>query len=121
MGLSEMHEYGYSWDEMLPLTKDRASELFGEDVSVYQLYSDGSETLVEDRAALQAHDGLFGVQKDDWSAYLEFQSMKQELEESEPNREAQLYMVMRTGLASTSLKIRRKQGISVLWRWTILK
>ncbi len=90
VGLSQMHEYGYSWDEMLPLTKDRASELFGEDVSVYQLHADGSETLVEDRAALQGHDGMFGVEKSDWSAYLEYQSMKQELEDSEPNREAQL-------------------------------
>ena len=90
VGLSQMHEYGYSWDEMLPLTKDRASELFGEDVSVYQLHADGSETLVEDKAALQGHDGLFGVEKGDWSAYLEYQSMKQELEDSEPNREAQL-------------------------------
>lgn len=90
VGLSQMHEYGYSWDEMLPLTKDRASELFGEDVSVYQLHADGSETLVKDRAALQEHDGLFGVEKSDWSAYLEYQSMKQELEDSEPNREAQL-------------------------------
>ena len=90
VGLSQMHEYGYSWDEMLPLTKDRASELFGEDVSVYQLHADGSETLVEDKAALQGHDGLFGVEKSDWNAYLEYQSMKQELEDSEPNREAQL-------------------------------
>ena len=90
VGLSEMHEYGYSGDEMLPLTKDMASELFGEDVSVYQLHADGSETLVEDRAALQEHDGLFGVEKDDWNAYKEYQSMKQELEDSEPNREAQL-------------------------------
>lgn len=90
VGLSEMHEYGYSWDEMLPLTKDRALELFGEDVAVYQLHADGSETLVEDSAALQGHDGLFGVEKGDWSAYLEYQTMKQELAESEPNREAQL-------------------------------
>ena len=90
VGLSEMHEYGYSWDEMLPLTKDMASELFGEDVSVYQLHADGSETLVEDRAALQEHDGLFGVEKGDWNAYKEYLSMKQELEDSEPNREAQL-------------------------------
>lgn len=88
-GLSQMHEYGYSWDEMLPLTKDRALELFREDVSVYQLHADGSETLVEDRAALQGHDGLFGVEKSDWNAYLEYQSMKQELEDSEPSREAQ--------------------------------
>ena len=90
VGLSEMHEYGYSWDEMLPLTKDMASELFGEDVSVYQLHADGSETIVEDRAALQEHDGLFGVEKGDWNAYKEYRSMKQELEDSEPNREAQL-------------------------------
>ncbi|MDE7249489.1 MAG: nucleotidyltransferase, partial [Lachnospiraceae bacterium] len=90
VGLSEMHEYGYSWNEMLPLTKDRASELFEEDVAVYQLHADGSETLVEDKEVLQGHDGLFGVQKDDWSAYLEYQSMKQELAESAPNREAQL-------------------------------
>ena len=90
VGLSEMHEYGYSWDEMLPLTKDMASELFGADISVYQLHADGSETLVEDRAALQEHDGLFGVEKGDWNAYKEYQSMKQELEDSEPNREAQL-------------------------------
>ena len=90
VGLSQMHEYGYSWDEMLPLTKDRATELFREDVSVYQLHADGSETLVEDRAALQEHDGLFGVEKNDWNAYKEYQSMKQELEDREPNREAQL-------------------------------
>ena len=90
VGLSEMHEYGYSWNEMLPLTRDKASELFGEDVAVYQLHADGSETLVEDRAALQGHEGLFGVEKSDWNAYLEYQSMKQELEDSEPNREAQL-------------------------------
>ncbi|WP_330642192.1 YodL domain-containing protein [Hominisplanchenecus murintestinalis] len=39
---------------------------------------------------MQEHDGLFGVEKGDWNAYKEYQSMKQELEDSEPNREAQL-------------------------------
>ena len=90
IGLSEMHEYGYSWNEMLPLTKDKATELFGEDVAVYQLHEDGSETLIEDLEELKEHEGIFGVEKDDWSAYLEHQSMKQELEESPVNREAQL-------------------------------
>lgn len=90
IGLSEMHEYGYSWNEMLPLTKDKATELFGEDVAVYQLHEDGSEMLIEDLEELKEHEGIFGVEKDDWSAYLEHQSMKQELEESPANREAQL-------------------------------
>ena len=92
IGLSEMHEYGYSWNEMLPLTKDKATELFGEDVAVYQLHEDGSETLIEDSEELKEHKGIFGVEKDDWSAYLEHQSMKQELEESPANREAQLLL-----------------------------
>ena len=90
IGLSEMHEYGYCWNEMLPLTKDKATELLGEDVAVYQLHEDGSETLIEDLEELKEHEGIFGVEKDDWSAYLEHQSMKQELEESPANREAQL-------------------------------
>ena len=85
VGLSEMHEYGYLWNEMLPLTKERASELFEEGMEVYLLHSDGSETLAEDWGAVQGHDGLFGVEQGDWSAYLE-----QGLEEDAPSREMQL-------------------------------
>ena len=90
VGLSEMHEYGYTWAEMLPLTQERAEELFKEDVAVYQLHEDGSETILEDIEDLQAHKGMFGVEKDDWNAYMEHQTMKNELEESSANREAQL-------------------------------
>ena len=53
---------------------------------MYQLHEDGSETLIEDLEELKEHEGIFGVEKDDWSAYLEHQSMKQELEESPANR-----------------------------------
>ena len=90
VGISEMHEYGYTWAEMLPLTQERAAELFREDVAVYQLHADGSETVIEDMEELQAHKGMFGVEKDDWNAYLEHQTMREELEESSANREAQL-------------------------------
>ena len=85
VGLSEMHQYGYLWNEMLPLTKERASELFEEGMEVYLLHSDGSETLAEDWGAVQGHDGLFGVEQDDWSAYLE-----QGLEEDAPSPEMRL-------------------------------
>lgn len=90
VGILEMHEYGYTWAEMLPLTQERAAELFREDVAVYQLHEDGSETVIEDMEELQAHKGMFGVEKDDWNAYLEHQIMREELEESSANREAQL-------------------------------
>ena len=90
VGISEMHEYGYTWAEMLPLTQERAAELFREDIAVYQLHADGSETVIEDMEELQVHKGMFGVEKDDWNAYLEHQTMREELEESFANREAQL-------------------------------
>ncbi len=90
VGLSEMHEYGYTWAEMLPLTQERAEELFKEDVAVYQLHKDGSETMIEDMEDLQAHKGMFGVEKEDWNAYLEHQTMKNELEESSANKESLL-------------------------------
>ena len=48
IGLSEMREYGYTWNEMLPLTQEKALELFVHDLPVYLLHNDGSETTVED-------------------------------------------------------------------------
>ncbi len=90
VGLSEMHDYGYKWEEMLPLTKEKAAELFKEDVTVYQLHVDGSETVIEDMEELEGHGGLFGIEKGDWERYVEHQSMREELEESSTNKEAQL-------------------------------
>lgn len=63
IGLTEMYEYGYSWDEMLPLTKERATEFFQNDVEIYQLHVDGAETLIEDMEDIEAHGGIFGVEK----------------------------------------------------------
>lgn len=33
---------------------------------MYQLHEDGSETLIEDLEELKEHEGIFGVEKDDW-------------------------------------------------------
>lgn len=68
--LSEMHAYGYTRDRMLPLREGRAADLFNAGVAVYRLYPDDSETRIEVAAAFEGHDGLFGVEKDDWDAYL---------------------------------------------------
>ena len=90
IGLSEMHEYGYTWNEMLPLTQERASELFEHDLPVYLLHEDGSETTVEDRKQITEHKGIFGIEKGDWENEKNLRAMLGELEESSANREAQL-------------------------------
>ena len=66
VSVADMHEYGYGWSGMLPLTKNKAEELFGQDITIYKLYTDGSESTIEDSKELLQHDGLFGVEKLEW-------------------------------------------------------
>lgn len=90
VGVSEMQEYGYTWNEMLPLTQERALELLDDDLPVYLLHTDGSETTVSDRKQITEHDGMCGIEKGDWLNERKLQMMQEELSESDSNREAQL-------------------------------
>ncbi len=63
--------FGYTDDNMLPLTKSRAAELFVQDIPVYCIYTDNSESLIETPEALRQHDGMFGIEKADWAKALE--------------------------------------------------
>ena len=74
IGLSEMREYGYQWDEMLPLTQEKALELFGHDLHVYLLHTDGTESLAESRERIEEHEGIFGVEKETWNKALKQQT-----------------------------------------------
>ena len=90
VGISEMQEYGYTWNEMLPLTQERALELFDHDLPVYLLHTDGSETTVSDRKQIIEHEGMCGIEKGDWQNERKLLMMQEELTESNSNREAQL-------------------------------
>lgn len=90
IGLSEMREYGYTWNEMLPLTQERALELFDHDLSVHLLQADGTETMVEDRKQIVEHNGIFGIEKGDWENEKKLRAMFTELEESAAGKEKQL-------------------------------
>lgn len=90
IGLSEMREYGYTWNEMLPLTQEKALELFDHDLPVYLLHNDGSETTVDDRKQIMEHEGIFGIEKGDWENERKLCSMQAELSDNQINKEAQL-------------------------------
>ena len=90
ISISEMQEYGYTWNEMFPLTQERAIELFDHDLPVYLLHTDGSETTVSDRKQIEKHDGMCGIEKGDWLNERKLQMMQEEITESDSNREAQL-------------------------------
>ena len=90
IGISEMQEYGYTWNEMFPLTQERALELVDDDLPVYLLHTDGSETTISDIKQIVEHDGMCGIEKGDWLNERKLQMMQEELAESDSNREAQL-------------------------------
>ena len=90
IGLSEMREYGYQWNEMLPLTQEKALEFFEQNLPVYLLHTDGAESLAENREHIEEHEGIFGIEKKEWEREKEFRSMMEELAESAAEKEEQL-------------------------------
>jgi hypothetical protein len=66
IGISERDLYGYTYADMLPLTTDRAVELFNRGFAVYLLYSDNTESMAFDVSEIEAHDGIFGIERGEW-------------------------------------------------------
>ena len=69
IGFWEMYQYGYTdGNAMLPLTKERAMELFLQDVPVFLLYGDSTEAMALDAEDISSHTGVFGVEREEWDA-----------------------------------------------------
>ena len=69
IGFQEMYQYGYTdGNAMLPLTKERAMELFMQDVPVFLLYGDNTEAMALDAEDISSHTGVFGVEREEWDA-----------------------------------------------------
>lgn len=79
VGISEMYEFGYTSNLMLPLTKDRALELFRDGCEVFHLYSDDTEAVVDDEADFDTVDEFYGIEKETWDRYRQ-QEREKELE-----------------------------------------
>lgn len=92
ISVKDMQEYGYSWDGMLPLKEEAALHLYDkEDMQIFLLHKDGSESIPENAEDIKAHaekGGIFGIHKEDWNALTEYRAMKEELAGSEAAKEA---------------------------------
>ena len=92
--VSDMQEYGYSWDGMLPLKEETALHLYDkDDMQIFLLHEDGSESIPDSTEDIKAHaekGGIFGIHKEDWNALTEYRAMKEELAASAPEKEMRL-------------------------------
>ena len=70
IGLSEMHDYGYRKDDVLPLTKEGAREWHRLGERIYPLFRDGTAGDYASQEEIEQHDGIFGIKADAWDAIL---------------------------------------------------
>ena len=65
----QMHEYGYTWDGMLPVRIRTARVLYGTGVELYRLGKDDTEGKVEN-GNFEDTESLYGVEKPAWQAFI---------------------------------------------------
>ena len=83
----DMQKYGYSYDGMLPVTRERALELDAAGLTVYVLHEDNTEIMVFDPQEIMEHGGLFGVDREEWEKSPQFHEKVMERQEHQQERE----------------------------------
>ena len=94
IGLSEMHEYGYLKDDVLPLTKEGAREWHRLGERIYPLFQDGTAGNFASQEEIEQHDGIFGIKADAWSAIL-LEKNEEYLEDEYSRPDAALTVISR--------------------------
>ena len=83
----DMQEYGYTYDGMIPVTRERALELDAAGLTVYVLHEDNTESMVFDPQEIMEHGGLFGVDREEWEKSPQFHEKVMERQEHQQERE----------------------------------
>lgn len=63
--VTDLEACGYSDGNLLPLSKNRATELFEQDLTVYMI-EDGGAGMAFGTDEIQAHGGMFAVSRKEW-------------------------------------------------------
>ncbi len=85
------NSFGYTCDGMLPLSTEKALELFANEQNVYLLHEDNTQSLAVSVQDIEQHRGMYGIKTEDWSRFLKINEHYKELEDKEPEFEAQLW------------------------------
>ena len=87
VSVSDMQGYGYFYDGMLPVTRERALELDAAGLTVYILHEDNTESMVFDTEEIIEHGGLFGVEHEEWEQSPAFHEKVLERQDRQLERE----------------------------------
>ena len=85
--VADLETCGYLDGDLLPLSKDRALELFEQDLTVYMIEGDGA-SMAFDPDEIHAHSGLFAVSREEWEDSREFSAAIENRMKHQGQREA---------------------------------
>jgi hypothetical protein len=85
--VADLETCGYLDGDLLPLSKDRALELFEQDLTVYMI-ENGGASMAFDPDEIQAHGGLFAVSREEWEESREFSAAIEDRMRHQEQRES---------------------------------
>ena len=101
--VADLEACGYLDGDLLPLSKDRALELFEQDLTVYMI-EDGDASMAFDPNEIQAHSGLFAVSREEWEESREFSSTIEDRMKHQEQREAAFLKTSQNAFAIYQVK-----------------
>jgi antirestriction protein ArdC len=101
--VADLEACGYLDGDLLPLSKDRALELFKQDLTVYMI-ENGSANMAFDSDEIQAHSGLFAVSREEWEESREFSAAVEDRMKYQEQREAAFLKTSKDAFAIYQVK-----------------
>lgn len=88
--VADLERSGYLDGDMLPLSQERAKELFDQDLTVYAIVDGGAAEMMLDQGDIEALplDTVFAVDREEWEDSPAFDAQVQERMDHQPEREA---------------------------------
>jgi len=90
ISMTDMNDYGYTAEGLLPLRQERAVELYDAGHTIYLIHPDNTETMALELDDIMMHKGIYGIECVDWDVVQGFEAVKDEIKRTEGSKEAEL-------------------------------
>lgn len=86
--VDDLEKCGYRDGDMLPLSRERALELFEQDLTIYTMAEGGEASMAFDREDIETHGGLLAVPREEWETAPDFAANLKDRLKRQEQREA---------------------------------
>lgn len=101
---------GYMDGDMLPLSKERALELFEQDLTIYTISGTGEASMAFEREDIVDHGGMFAVPEEEWEESRDFYDAIEDRKNHQEEREKAFFQTSESAYALYRLKGIDEQG-----------